>query len=221
MTPDAEAIEVATPAGPVVRGQRWGEGSNVAVLIHAPDEDVDAWADFPLFLAGDSLMVVAVDLPGHGLSDDPWEPAHLVDSIRSVVDHVCDDGAKRVFMLAAGASISGALRAAVASDATALVALSPPDAEDDQTAADLRVSKLPKLLLVGAGQERALAAARRVFQRSAGWTVLSTLPTREQGTGLIVGPWGRQAREQILAFLRDYRSYGNRPPLGRPDAGGP
>ena len=220
MTPEVVPLEVATSAGPVVRGQRWGSGADVAILIHAPGEDIDSWADLPLHLAGEGLAVVAFDLPGHGLSDDPWEPAFLADSIQAVMDRVRDDGATRIFLVSTEASVRGALRAAVAGGVAALVVLSPPDAEDAQTAADLRVGKLPKLLLVGAGQGSALAAARQLYSRCAGWTVLSTLPTSEQGTRLLVGPWGGQAREQIAAFLRDCRSFGNRPAPRGPDAGG-
>jgi pimeloyl-ACP methyl ester carboxylesterase len=207
MMPEVVPLEIATSAGPIVRGQRWGSGADVAILIHAPGEDIDSWANLPLHLAGDGLAVVAFDLPGHGLSDAPWEPAFLVGSIQAVVDHVRSEGAARIFLVSAEGSVPGALRVAVAGGTAALVALSPPDAEVEQTMADLGVAKLPKLLLVGAGQDEALVAARRIFGRCAGWTVLSTLPTREQGTRLLVGSWGGQAREQIAAFLRDYRSF--------------
>lgn len=209
MTVEAATLEIAVPAGPIVRGQRWGDGANVAILLHAPGEDLDAWGDFPAHLVAGDLAVVAVDLPGHGLSDDPWEPARLAGVTRAVVDHARATGALRVFLVAAEASVWGAWSAGAAGAAEALVALSPPDARDDRQAADIRAARLPKLMLVGAGEGEALAAAQRALGRSAGWTVLSTLPRREQGTRLLSGSWGGQARDRITAFLRDYRVPGS------------
>jgi hypothetical protein len=110
----------------------------------------------------------------------------------------------------------------VARRAAAFVALSPSDIQDDRGSADLRVPTLPKLLLAGAGDEQPLAAARRLFARCAGWTVLSTLPSEPgaQGTRLLIGPWGGQAREQIAAFLRDYQTVAPRRVSGSAHAGG-
>ena len=109
--------------------------------------------------------------------------------------------------MAAEASVWSALRVAATGDADALVALSPPDFHNGGQLANLRGATLPKLLLVGTGEEDRLEAVRSLFRCCSGWTVLSTLPTREQGTSLLVGPWGRQAREQIAAFLHDYRAF--------------
>ena len=117
-------------------------------------------------------------------------------------------GSARVFVVAAETSVWSALRVAATGDADALVALSPPDFHNDGGLANVRAATLPKLLLVGAGDEGRLEAVRSLFRCCSGWTVLSTLPTREQGTNLLVGTWGRQAREQIAAFLHDYQAVG-------------
>ena len=211
MTAEAAAREVATPAGPIVRGQRWGHGASVAILVHAPGEDLDAWCDLPAHLVGEGLAVVAFDLPGHGLSDDPWEPGLLASSVQAVVDVARATGAARVFLVAAEASIWAALRVGTAGGAKAVVGLSPPDAPDDRQASDARAAGLPKLLLVGARDQGSLAAAQRALRRCAGWTVLSTVPTRHQGTRLLSGSWGGQVREQIAAFLRDHQILGDGP----------
>jgi pimeloyl-ACP methyl ester carboxylesterase len=204
----ATVVEFTLPTGQVVRGQRWGDGANVAILIHAPGEDLDAWGDLPAELVGDGLPTVAVDLPGHGLSDDPWMPACLAATIRALADHFRGGGTERIFLVAAGVSALVALRAGPTSGIAALVALSPSGADAATDTDGSRSGSLPRLILVGAGDAESFAAARRLFGRAAGWAVLSTLPTAEQGTRLLAGDWGRQAREQIVAFLRDYRMFG-------------
>ena len=208
MTIDVAPLAIPMPSGPILRGERWGGGANVAVLVHAAGEDLDAWGDLPAHLVGQGLAAIAFDLPGHGLSDGAWEPGLLVGSIRAVTLHARSAGAVRVFLVAAGASVLGALRAGAAGDVDALVGLSPPDLRNERSLPEVRAATLPKLLLVGGGEETAVAAARRLVRRCVGWTVLSTLPTGEQGTSLAVGPRGAPAREQIAGFLRDYWASG-------------
>ncbi len=220
MTVGVEAVEVLGPTGQVLRGQRWGGGINVVILVHAPGGDLDAWGDLPLHLADGDLAAIAFDLPGHGLSDDPWEPGLLAGSIRAVVDQVRVLGAARVFLVVAAATVPCALRVAAAGGVDALVALSPPDLRDDRDVVDGQIAMLPKLLLVGADDQGALASAQGFFRRSTGWTVLSTLPTRKQGTDLVFGSWGRQALEQIAVFLRDYQAFDSHSGSFESDASG-
>lgn len=210
MTASIEALEIPSPTGQVLRGQQCGGGVNLAILVHAPGGDLDRWGNFPLRLADSDLAVVSFDLPGHGLSDDPWKPDLLSGSIQAVVDWGRSQHATRVFLVATEASVLGALQVSAEGGVDALVALSPPDIPDDPDLVDGRAAALPKLLLVGAGRERDLLAAQRFSRRCIGWTVLSTLPTSKQGTDLLAGPWGRQAAEQIAFFLRDYRVFNRR-----------
>lgn len=84
-TSSPRAIEQRLPWGPVLRGLRWSAGPDVALLLHEPGVDVDAWGSVPGEIAGQlGIETVAVDLPGHGLSDDPWEPERLPDLLRNV-----------------------------------------------------------------------------------------------------------------------------------------
>jgi hypothetical protein len=83
----AAAVAWPLPWGPVVRGVRRGEGAAVALLLHEPGADLDAWGHLPDQLARAlPLTVIALDLPGHGLSDDPWEPERLGDLIQFALD---------------------------------------------------------------------------------------------------------------------------------------
>jgi hypothetical protein len=64
----------------------------------------------------------------------------------------------------------------------------------------------PCLIFVGGADAEAAAAANRYFRGRTGWTVVSNFGTRENGAALLTGPWAAHVSEQILAFLRDYRS---------------
>ena len=196
-------LEIPTPGGPVLRGQRRGEGAHRAILLHEPGTDLDAWAALPALLAGADLTVVAVDLPGHGLSDDPWRPDLLPATMATLVAHARAEGTVSVCLVAAGAGATAGLHLADDPGLDGVVALSPAEPTDDSSA--LRTARVPKLILVGALDPSALATARSVAARCGGWTVLSTIPTADQGTCLLAGSWGNQVGEQIAAFLRDCR----------------
>src|SRR5687768_8666046 len=81
------AVEWSLPWGQVIRGFRWGEGPDSVLLLHEPGADLDAWRNLPAEIARQlEIESVAVDLPGHGLSDDPWDPERLPDLLRHVPD---------------------------------------------------------------------------------------------------------------------------------------
>lgn len=82
-TPPPAAVEVPLPWGPVIRGVRWGAASDTILLLHEPGADLDAWGALPSRLANTlGMAAVAVDLPGHGLSDDPWEDMRVDELVR-------------------------------------------------------------------------------------------------------------------------------------------
>jgi pimeloyl-ACP methyl ester carboxylesterase len=77
------AVELLLPWGPVIRGVRWGAGPDRVLLLHEPGADIDAWGTLPSHLAQSlGVEALAVDLPGHGLSDDPWEPEMIGEFVR-------------------------------------------------------------------------------------------------------------------------------------------
>lgn len=198
----AAPIELAA-AGRVVRGQVWPAGDAWVVLVHDLEEDLDAWAGLPAALAAGDFTTLAFDLPGHGLSDDPWEPEALTAAVDAAIARARTAAARRCFLVAAGASIPPALIAASASTVDALVVVSPRDAADGLPV--IERATVPKLVLAGPSGPEAMAAATAFFQACRGWTVLSTFGGAGAGTALFRGPWGQQAREQVVQFLRDYR----------------
>jgi pimeloyl-ACP methyl ester carboxylesterase len=84
--PRPNAFELPLPWGPVVRGVCWGAGPDRVLLLHEPGADIDAWGTLPAQLAQTlGVEALAVDLPGHGLSDDPWKPAMIDELIRQLI----------------------------------------------------------------------------------------------------------------------------------------
>lgn len=199
----ATAVTVSEGTKPVIRGQHWQGGTDWAILIHDVDQDLDAWANAPATLAAAGYSVLAIDLPGHGLSDEPWQFSEIPHVVQTATSFAKDAGAKRCFLLAAG-SVSAPSMVAASDLVQAVVAFSPQPTHDDLMA--LEEIHVPTLILASSVDGERAEHARRVFQHKAGWAVLSIFGAGENGTALLTGTWGSQVREQILLFLRDYRS---------------
>jgi pimeloyl-ACP methyl ester carboxylesterase len=183
-----------------LRGIRWGESPDVALLLHEPGADLDAWTTLPLEMARQlEIEAIAVDLPGHGLSDDPWEPARLPDLLRTLPELA--PAAGRRFVIAAGATAIAALEQAPALALSGLVCLSPqaPSAAVNPS----RSPRVPKLFVAGSLAGSDLNAARRLATSCGGWSVVTALPVAERGSALLASAWGGQLTEQVIAFVRD------------------
>jgi pimeloyl-ACP methyl ester carboxylesterase len=195
-----EAIERHLPWGAVLRGFRWGTGSDVALLLHESGVDIDAWRPLPFEIARQiGIEVVAVDLPGHGLSDDPWEPDRLPDLLRNLAEIAPAAGLR--FLIAAGDSAIAALDQAPTLELSGLVCLSPRIPNDAWRPP--RSPRVPKLLLAGSMAGNDLHVARRLATVCGGWAVVTSSPVAERGTQLLATPWGSRLIEEIGSFLRD------------------
>jgi pimeloyl-ACP methyl ester carboxylesterase len=184
--------------GGTVRGYRWPGDRNAILLLHDVGQDLDAWSEVPAALSAEGYGVVAVDLPGHGLSDDPWDAAEAPVLIEAIAAELRSAGAVRCFAIAVGPLAAAALTAA---GVDAIVALSPaPLAEPPSRPTP------PALVLVGGGDAGPAREADRFFRDTRGWAVFSSFGTSDQGSALYAGTWGGHALEQTLAFLNDYRA---------------
>ncbi len=196
--PRPEPVEIEMPGERLVlRGLHWPGGDHAIVLVHEPGADVDRWSTVPDDLARDGYAVLAIDLPGHGLSDGVWRPEFLDLAVAAAYQAATASGARAVFLIAAGIAATTTV-----TGFRARVALSPrlvtvPAALRDALA-------VPCLILAGAGEEER-AAAQALYRHSTGWTVLSSFGAVPPGTPLLESAWESHAREQILAFLADYR----------------
>jgi pimeloyl-ACP methyl ester carboxylesterase len=195
-----QAIEWNLPWGGALRGLRWGDGPNLALLLHEPGADLDAWLTLPSeIVRGLEIETIAVDLPGHGLSDDPWDPARLPDLLRALPEIAPLAG--RRFLIVAGASAIALLEQAPVIELSGVICLSPQSPDQEQNPP--RSPRVPKLFVAGSLAGSDLDTARRLATASGGWTVVTALPVAERGTALLASPWGGHLIEQIITFLRD------------------
>ena len=199
-TLNPQAIERSLPWGAVLRGLRWGNGTDVALLLHEPGADLDAWATLPVEIARQlGIETVAVDLPGHGLSDDPWDPTRLPELVRNLPDLAPEAG--RRFLIAAGTPAIAALEQAPALELSGLICLSPQSSGAGGTPP--RSPRVPKLFVAGSLAGTDLDSARRLAASCGGWAVVTSLPVAERGTKLLTTAWGGQLIDQIITFVRD------------------
>src|SRR5438477_10057982 len=82
----AIAVEFAGPAALTMRGLRSGEGDRWAVLVHGEGRDLDGWRPLAGSLADRGFSVLAIDLPGHGASDDRWESELAVPVVVGAIE---------------------------------------------------------------------------------------------------------------------------------------
>lgn len=200
----ANSVEVAPPGFPLLRGIRWGTES-ATLLLHAPGGDLDDWRDVPILLVQRTgFGVVALDLPGHGLSDDPLprqgDPRRLAELIQAVMTEVGPGPVRAA--VAAEATARALLHAAPALSLAGLVCLSPssPDPHSDPLP---RSPQIPKLFLASSGTGDELPQTRKLAAEVGGWAVVSSVAARGPGAMLLDGPGGAQARDQITGFLRE------------------
>jgi pimeloyl-ACP methyl ester carboxylesterase len=181
-----------------VRGVLWPGAADTVLLIHDVGDDLDSWGALPAALAGQGYRVIAIDLPGHGLSDDPWEPVAAKEVLDFVISSARRGQRGKCFAISIGsiAPVVGSLHA------DALIALSPsPGSEWSR-----ETISTPCLIFVGGADAAAADAANRYFRGRTGWTVVSSFGTAENGAALLTSLGAVHVNEQILAFLRDYRS---------------
>ena len=189
-------IEIPYLSGTVIRGQFWPGETATVVLIHDAGADLDAWDSLPASLAAAGYRVLVVDLPGHGLSDDPWEPERAGEVIAAIVDQARSLGSAALFAIS-----MGELSPIVGSNVLdAHVAVSPrPDPGWTR-----EESRSPCLIFVGGADVDAAAATDRYFRGRLGYSVVSSFGVTGNGVALLRSRWAQHLQEQTLAFLRDY-----------------
>jgi pimeloyl-ACP methyl ester carboxylesterase len=196
-------VEFAGPGSVTLRGELSGEGERWAVLVHGEGHDLDGWRPLTLWLAEHGFSVLAFDLPGHGASDDPWQPARALPAVAAAIDFAKSEGARHIHLVGEGAGAIAALAAAAnpARNVASVVAFSP-HADDRVARSDeIREARAPKLILVGSLSPDALDGAEAIFRSAIGPCEMVKFPVLGQGTDLLASQWGIHAREKVLAHL--------------------
>jgi pimeloyl-ACP methyl ester carboxylesterase len=198
----AAPIEFAGPDEIVLRGQRFGAGDSWAILVHGEGRDLDVWRQLTTWLAARGLSVVAFDLPGHGASDDPWEPQLALPAVAAAVAFARTKGSQQVHLVGEGVGAIAALAVAAGDSDVRSVAVLSPQA-DDRVAklTEVREARVPKLILVGSLGRAAAQFAEVVFRSAIGPCEMARFPVAAQGADLLDGEWRSQVREKLLAHV--------------------
>ena len=197
--PTAVAEEIGLDGFPALRGQRWGDGASELLLLHGGGADLDAWGALPALLAHHlDATVIAVDLPGHGLSDDPWQPERLPELLAALASRPA--GSARLAVVAAGDTAAALLREAGRLAVAAVVLLSP--ALPETVAGWERSPSVSKLFLAGSLAGDELARCRLAANALGGWAVVVGVPDAAQGTELLVGDHLGTVVAHAAGFLR-------------------
>lgn len=188
--------------GTLVHGLFWAGAMTPVLLIHHPDDavDLDCWADLPEVLQEAGHAVLAIDLPGCGLSPGDDDPPRQEAAVEVATHTLTARGGGPVALVTDRAGIERIPQTLL--DETmfcAIVALSPPGVVPAAT------SLIPKLSIVGTLDPTAREAARRFLHGSRGWSLSSSFGTRAQGVALLADDVGPRVAAQIVTFLRDYR----------------
>jgi pimeloyl-ACP methyl ester carboxylesterase len=196
-------VEFAGPRAITLRGLRSGQGDRWAVLVHGEGRDLDGWRSLSGGLADHDFSVLAFDLPGHGASDDPWEPALVLPALEAAAGFARSEGSRRLYLVGEGIGAIAALASAAAHprEVASIVALSPHLDDRVPKPIEVREALAPKLILVGSLSPDALAGAEAVFRGAIGVCEMVKFPVARQGTDLLAGEWGVHAREKVLAHL--------------------
>lgn len=208
---DNAAIAQTLTWGQTVHGVRWGLGDHRVLFLHEPGTDLDGWGSLPRDLAPAlQIEARAFDLPGHGLSDDPWNP-ELLPAVISELIAPEGSAANNPILIAAGATAPAALQIADELALSGLVALSP----HGESQSFSRSPKVPKLFFAGSQAGADLDKARQLASAGGGWAAVTAVPVDARGTALLDTDWNRRIVESIAAFIRDCL-YGR--PTSRPRA---
>jgi pimeloyl-ACP methyl ester carboxylesterase len=200
--PVAAPAEFEGPGGLTLRGLRFGAAERWIVLVHDEGRDLDGWRRLAVWLAEHGFCALAFDLPGHGASDAPWDPALAPAAVLSALAFATGSGARQLHLGGEGVGATAVLAAAAAApDASAAILASPSPDERVAPFAELREARLPKLILVGSQSPGAVAKAEAIYRGSIGPCELVQFPVADQGTALFGGDWGGQACEKTLAHL--------------------
>jgi pimeloyl-ACP methyl ester carboxylesterase len=193
------SVEFAGPGGIVLRGERAGEADRWAVLVHDEGRDLDGWRPLRSWLAKRGFSVLAFDLPGHGASDDPWQPELALPAVAAAIEFVRSEGARQVHLVGEGIGAVAALAAAADSsrNVASIAAFSPRLRGSVADFVTAREARAPKLILVGSLELGALEDAEAVFHGAIGPCELAKFPVEAQGTDLLDGEWGLHARETV------------------------
>lgn len=192
------AVEVTAKDGVVLRGEVAERSVDWAVLIHDLGEDIDAWRPLVSRLAREGMSTLALDLRGHGGSGGAIEPASTTNDVDAAIAFAGGQGARRIFLCAAGRSAAAGVEVTRIARCAALVLLAPLGRGLDR-------ATIPRLAVVSS-LDSAQQIAATELRSGPGFALVANVPVEASGLGLLATTWASNVIEYVRVFLKGQRS---------------
>ena len=201
---DVESVELKTADGTAIWCERTGSGDCWAVFVHDEGHDSDSWWPLRGPLLEEGLQQLSIDLRGHGASGDPWSEIDVCLDVAAAIDYARSEGARRVYGIGAGLGATALIATGAEYPLDAIVCLSPRARIEGVGRAELRRTRGPKLIIVGAAYEQAMADAQTVYRDMIGWRLLESRGIEANGTAQLTAEHGDHVIERTIQFLAEY-----------------
>jgi pimeloyl-ACP methyl ester carboxylesterase len=202
--------ELVSGDGTLLRAESLEREDDWVVAVHELGRDLDSLALLASLWAEEGPSLLAVDLRGHGASEGEPDPGSIGGDVAAACDFARRRGARHVSLVAVGSSATPALHGVGVDPVEAIVLVSPAPATPEEIAV-LQDRRAGKLVLYGAHDAAAAAAAESLRHRCAGWSSTVAFATADQGTELLLGRWGAHAGERIRHFVDEQRHLASLP----------
>jgi esterase/lipase len=199
-------LRLTNGAGHSVAAVDLGTGTSAVVLAHQSDGSLCEWLPYGEQLAAQGFRVLAFDFVGSGSSSMPKQKTYVED-VRTAVDYLRGQGAKKVVIMGAsmGATMSIVAGAAIAPPVDGVIALSSPLTFDGVNAQRAAPSlKSPVLYVAGDTDGDYATYAKSIYDATpADLRTLIVVSAAQHGIRLIDGEVQAtfQVRSAVLQFL--------------------
>lgn len=202
------AVEIPLASGAVVRGAAitgdvTASGRGTILFVHDIGSDLDEFGPLPEVLAALGFDAVAIDLPGHGLSDgDQPEPALCTNTILEVLVGLADRGPLGV--VSSGRTAAAAASLGQAHDVLAQLLINP--ILDEVVAAGVPRAHAVRMVIHGDGPGIIGTETQRFFSYLIGEKMLVFNASMLGGPGQVANVPTVQAHVELF-----FKRYLNRP----------
>lgn len=183
-----------------VYGVFQGESKASLVFLHDRGADLDSVARLARMVAQRGWRTVAIDLPGHGLSDESPGATLTMPSLAALHAYMLGRAWGPLFIAAVGASCEIGLAWSRLSQVAGLALISPSRVEG--SSGGLRIV-IPTVLFVPHHHPETVQLAQDICASAGAYWLRVLVPTEETGSKLLQGPWLAQVNSHLVGFLYD------------------
>lgn len=182
-------------------------GEHCAILVHEPatDHDLDDLVGLAVAVVSSGASAIMWDLRGHGGSDGEWrDGCYQRRDLSEQIAWARSQFSGKIAVISVGWTVYPTLDLAEDAKIDPLVLISPTSIE--MSGVELSRFRAPgasKLIVIGGADPDVRRTASMLLDRSIGWTLVTSVGSPNEGTGLLSGHAGDRTAEHIAMFLRD------------------